>query len=159
LRVSAFETLGFFLLSHCSHLGSFTSHDPCHQTDDLNPCVRASCIQGKPVDEILFLYLKLPVFRRFPIFKVIQPAQTMAVAARSARTAARTVAAGESPADAAAVAKRGAQVAALFTQVGERLVPGGRFYLLLSSDSDIAYFKMLAENAGFVGTLSRSVQL
>ncbi len=39
-------------------------------------------------------------------------------------------------------------IAALFEQARERLVPGGRCYLLLSSDSDIAYLGGLVERAG-----------
>ena len=40
-------------------------------------------------------------------------------------------------------------IALLFGQARERLAPGGRFYLLLSSDSDIEYLGMLVERAGF----------
>jgi methylase of polypeptide subunit release factors len=40
-------------------------------------------------------------------------------------------------------------IASLFDQAHERLVPGGRFYVLLSSDSDIDYLGTLVERAGF----------
>jgi release factor glutamine methyltransferase len=40
-------------------------------------------------------------------------------------------------------------VAALFEQARERLNPGGRFYLMLSSDSDLDLFGMLTRRAGF----------
>jgi methylase of polypeptide subunit release factors len=40
-------------------------------------------------------------------------------------------------------------IASLFDQARQRLAPGGRFYLLLSSDSDIEYLGSLAERAGF----------
>jgi methylase of polypeptide subunit release factors len=40
-------------------------------------------------------------------------------------------------------------VAALFEQARERLVPRGRMYLLVSSDSDLALFGRLIERAGF----------
>lgn len=40
-------------------------------------------------------------------------------------------------------------VAALFKQARERLNPGGRFYLMLSSDSDLDLFGMLMRRAGF----------
>jgi methylase of polypeptide subunit release factors len=40
-------------------------------------------------------------------------------------------------------------IAALFDQASERLAPGGKMYLLLSSDSDIALLHDLAANAGF----------
>ena len=40
-------------------------------------------------------------------------------------------------------------IASLFDQARERLAPGGRFYVLLSSDSDIAYLGTLVERAGF----------
>ena len=39
-------------------------------------------------------------------------------------------------------------IALLFGQARERLAPGGRFYLLLSSDSDIEYLGTLVEDAG-----------
>jgi release factor glutamine methyltransferase len=40
-------------------------------------------------------------------------------------------------------------IASLFRQARKRLAPGGRFYVLLSSDSDIEYFDTLVESAGF----------
>jgi release factor glutamine methyltransferase len=40
-------------------------------------------------------------------------------------------------------------IAALFDQARKRLAPGGCFYVLLSSDSDIGYFGRLVESAGF----------
>jgi methylase of polypeptide subunit release factors len=40
-------------------------------------------------------------------------------------------------------------IAALFDQARERLAPAGRFYLLLSSDSDINYLGSLVTSAGF----------
>jgi methylase of polypeptide subunit release factors len=40
-------------------------------------------------------------------------------------------------------------IASLFEQASGRLVPGGRFYLLLSSDSDVEYLGGLVERAGF----------
>ena len=40
-------------------------------------------------------------------------------------------------------------IASLFGQARERLAPGGRFYVLLSSDSDIKYLGTLVERAGF----------
>jgi len=40
-------------------------------------------------------------------------------------------------------------IASLFQQVRDRLAPEGRFYLLLSSDSDVGYFEFLARAAGF----------
>ena len=40
-------------------------------------------------------------------------------------------------------------IVSLFGQARQRLTPGGRFYVLLSSDSDIAYFVTLIESAGF----------
>lgn len=40
-------------------------------------------------------------------------------------------------------------IAALFRQARERLKPGGRFYILLSSDSDLALLGRLAREAGF----------
>jgi methylase of polypeptide subunit release factors len=40
-------------------------------------------------------------------------------------------------------------IASLFEQARQRLAPGGRFYLLLSSDSDIEYLGNLARRAGF----------
>lgn len=40
-------------------------------------------------------------------------------------------------------------ITALFDQARERLAADGRFYVLLSSDSDIEYLAMLAANAGF----------
>ena len=40
-------------------------------------------------------------------------------------------------------------IAALFAQAGERLKPGGRFYILLSSDSDLALLGRLTRAAGF----------
>jgi release factor glutamine methyltransferase len=40
-------------------------------------------------------------------------------------------------------------IASLFGQARKRLAPDGRFYILLSSDSDIEYFGTLVESAGF----------
>src|SRR5206468_4516585 len=40
-------------------------------------------------------------------------------------------------------------IAALFEQARERLAPGGRFYVLLSSDSDLDYLGTLMERARF----------
>ena len=40
-------------------------------------------------------------------------------------------------------------IASLFTQARERLAPGGRVYLLLSSDSDLELMRAFAEKAGF----------
>jgi methylase of polypeptide subunit release factors len=40
-------------------------------------------------------------------------------------------------------------IASLFEQASGRLVLGGRFYLLLSSDSDVEYLGGLVERAGF----------
>jgi release factor glutamine methyltransferase len=40
-------------------------------------------------------------------------------------------------------------IAALFDQARERLAPGGRFYVLLSSDSDLEYLGALMERARF----------
>jgi methylase of polypeptide subunit release factors len=40
-------------------------------------------------------------------------------------------------------------ITSLFEQARQRLKPGGRFYLLLSSDSDIEYLGTLVERAGF----------
>ena len=40
-------------------------------------------------------------------------------------------------------------IALLFGQARQRLAPGGRFYLLLSSDSDLKYLGTLVERAGF----------
>jgi release factor glutamine methyltransferase len=40
-------------------------------------------------------------------------------------------------------------IRALFAEARERLKPGGRFYLLLSSDSDLGFLGRLAEEAGF----------
>ena len=40
-------------------------------------------------------------------------------------------------------------ISALFDQARERLVPGGRVYVLLSSDSDLNLIGRLAEKAGF----------
>jgi release factor glutamine methyltransferase len=40
-------------------------------------------------------------------------------------------------------------IASLFGQARKRLAPGGRVYVLLSSDSDIEYFGTLVESAGF----------
>ena len=45
-------------------------------------------------------------------------------------------------------------IAALFAQVRERLKPGGRFYILLSSDSDLALLGRLTEAAGFRARLA-----
>jgi release factor glutamine methyltransferase len=40
-------------------------------------------------------------------------------------------------------------IASLFAQARQRLAADGRFYVLLSSDSDIEYFGTLVESAGF----------
>ena len=40
-------------------------------------------------------------------------------------------------------------IASLFDQAGERLAPGGRLYVLLSSDSDLELMDALASKAGF----------
>ena len=40
-------------------------------------------------------------------------------------------------------------IASLFDQAAERLAPGGRLYVLLSSDSDLDLMKALVERAGF----------
>ena len=37
----------------------------------------------------------------------------------------------------------------LFEQARERLAPGGRFYVLLSSDSDLEFLRALIARAGF----------
>ncbi len=44
-------------------------------------------------------------------------------------------------------------IRALFAQARERLKPGGRFYLLLSSDSDLGILGRLIEEAGFSAKL------
>jgi release factor glutamine methyltransferase len=44
-------------------------------------------------------------------------------------------------------------IAPLFEQARERLAPGGRFYLLLSSDSDLGLLGSLAQRAGFRASL------
>jgi len=44
-------------------------------------------------------------------------------------------------------------IATLFAEAGERLMPGGRFYLLLSSDSDLGLLGRLIEEAGFSAEL------
>lgn len=44
-------------------------------------------------------------------------------------------------------------IAALFVQAGERLKPEGRFYLLLSSDSDLGLLGDLTRAAGFTARL------
>jgi methylase of polypeptide subunit release factors len=44
-------------------------------------------------------------------------------------------------------------IAALFAQARERLKPGGLFYLLLSSDSDLGRLGDLIEEAGFIARL------
>jgi release factor glutamine methyltransferase len=44
-------------------------------------------------------------------------------------------------------------IRALFAQAKERLKPGGRFYLLLSSDSDLGILGRLIEEAGFSARL------
>lgn len=44
-------------------------------------------------------------------------------------------------------------IRALFAQASERLKPGGRFYLLLSSDSDLDTFGRMIEEAGFSARL------
>jgi release factor glutamine methyltransferase len=44
-------------------------------------------------------------------------------------------------------------VSALFEQARERLAPGGRCYVMLSSDSDLDLFGMLMERAGFQSRL------
>jgi len=45
-------------------------------------------------------------------------------------------------------------VAALFGQARERLKPNGRFYLMLSSDSDLDLFSRLIREAGFRARLA-----
>jgi release factor glutamine methyltransferase len=45
-------------------------------------------------------------------------------------------------------------IAALFDQARERLLPGGRMYVLLSSDSDLDLLGRLASRAGFRATLA-----
>lgn len=45
-------------------------------------------------------------------------------------------------------------IAALFRQASERLKPGGRFYILLSSDSDLALLGRLMQQAGFRAQLA-----
>jgi methylase of polypeptide subunit release factors len=45
-------------------------------------------------------------------------------------------------------------IAALFDQVRERLKPGGRFYVMVSSDSDLNLFAALIERAGFCARLA-----
>ena len=45
-------------------------------------------------------------------------------------------------------------IAALFSQARERLKPDGRFYILLSSDSDLELLGKLTEAAGFNGRLA-----
>ncbi len=44
-------------------------------------------------------------------------------------------------------------IAALFEQASERLAPGGRLFLLLSSDSDLNLMSILATRAGFQSRL------
>jgi 23S rRNA G2069 N7-methylase RlmK/C1962 C5-methylase RlmI len=44
-------------------------------------------------------------------------------------------------------------IRALFAQAKERLKPGGRLYLLLSSDSDLGILGRLIEEAGFSARL------
>ena len=45
-------------------------------------------------------------------------------------------------------------IAALFSQARERLRPGGCFYILLSSDSDLALLGRLTQKAGFRASLA-----
>jgi release factor glutamine methyltransferase len=45
-------------------------------------------------------------------------------------------------------------VAALFDQARERLKPGGRLYVMLSSDSDLGLFDTLIDRAGFHARLA-----
>lgn len=45
-------------------------------------------------------------------------------------------------------------IAAIFEQARERLAPGGRMYVLLSSDSDLALFGRLIAKAGFTARLA-----
>ena len=45
-------------------------------------------------------------------------------------------------------------IAALFSQARERMKPGGRFYLLLSSDSDLGRLGSLIADAGFAARLA-----
>src|SRR5262249_27942544 len=45
-------------------------------------------------------------------------------------------------------------VGALFEEARERLKPGGRLYVMLSSDSDLNLFAMLIERAGFSARLA-----
>ena len=45
-------------------------------------------------------------------------------------------------------------IAAMFDQARERLKPGGRLYVMVSSDSDLNLFAMLIERAGFCARLA-----
>ena len=45
-------------------------------------------------------------------------------------------------------------IATLFAEARERLKPGGRFYLLLSSDSDLGLLGRLISGAGFRAELA-----
>jgi 23S rRNA G2069 N7-methylase RlmK/C1962 C5-methylase RlmI len=52
-------------------------------------------------------------------------------------------------------------IAALFAEARERLKPGGRVYLLLSSDSDLGHLGRLIADAGFSARLvdERSIMI
>ena len=50
-------------------------------------------------------------------------------------------------------------VAALFDQARERLKPGGRIYVMVSSDSDLDLFGVRIEQAGFVARLAREYSI
>jgi release factor glutamine methyltransferase len=50
-------------------------------------------------------------------------------------------------------------VAALFDQARGRLKPGGRIYVMVSSDSDLDLFGMRIEQAGFVARLAREYSI
>jgi release factor glutamine methyltransferase len=50
-------------------------------------------------------------------------------------------------------------VAALFDQARERLKPGGRIYVMVSSDSDLDLFGMRIEQAGFVAHLAKEYSI
>jgi release factor glutamine methyltransferase len=50
-------------------------------------------------------------------------------------------------------------VAALFDQARERLKPGGRIYVMVSSDSDLDLFGMRIEQAGFAARLAKEYSI
>jgi release factor glutamine methyltransferase len=50
-------------------------------------------------------------------------------------------------------------VAALFDQARERLKPGGRIYVMVSSDSDLDLFGVRIEQAGFVARLAKEYSI